>query len=73
MPKTSPPLPLQGESRTDLTTLAGASRLDNIRAVYGPAVAKELSPLELAGGPEPGPELGPEDGMAFRVKVGGSA
>ena len=50
--------------------MAGASRLDNIRAVYGPAVAKELSPLDLAGGPEPGPELGPEDGMAFRMQVG---
>lgn len=36
-----------GEARTDVSTLPAASRLDNIRAVYGPAVARELSPLSL--------------------------
>ena len=61
---------LQGEPRTDLTTLAGASRMDNIRAIYGAEVARELSVLELSEGPEPGPGLGPEDGIAFRAEVG---
>jgi hypothetical protein len=38
---------LQGESRADVSTLVTATRLDNIRSVYGPAVAKELLPLSL--------------------------
>lgn len=50
--------------------MAGASRMDNIRAIYGAEVARELSVLELSEGPEPGPGLGPEDGVAFRVQVG---
>lgn len=52
-----------------MTTLAGASRIDNIRAIYGSEVARELSALILSEGPDPGPSLGPEDGMAFRVEV----
>ncbi|KAL0034722.1 hypothetical protein WJX77_003881 [Trebouxia sp. C0004] len=36
----------QGEARADIHTLAGASRLDNIRAVYGPAVARCLLPFK---------------------------
>ncbi|KAI3434419.1 hypothetical protein D9Q98_002497 [Chlorella vulgaris] len=46
----------QGEARSDLHTLAGASRLDNIRAVFGAAVAKNVLPLELMkGGGAAGP------------------
>lgn len=37
----------QGEARADVVTLATASRLDNVRAVYGPGVARELMPLKL--------------------------
>ncbi|KAL4433570.1 hypothetical protein ABPG75_000011 [Micractinium tetrahymenae] len=40
----------QGEARSDLHTLAGASRLDNIRAVFGAAVSKHVLPLELTCG-----------------------
>eukprot|EP00798_Chlamydomonas_sp_ICE-L_P032311 gene32311-16880_t len=52
----------QGESRTDLTTLASAARLDNIRTVYGPAVSKELMPIQVKGGEEVSAKLGAEDG-----------
>ncbi len=54
-----------------MTTLATASRLETIRAVYGAGVARELVPLELEHGEAPGPSMGPEDGMAFRLKVVG--
>jgi len=37
----------QGESRADVHTLSSSSRKDNIRAVYGAAVARELIPLQL--------------------------
>ncbi|PRW20651.1 DNA mismatch repair Mlh1 isoform X1 [Chlorella sorokiniana] len=40
----------QGEARSDLHTLPGASRLDNIRAVFGAAVSKHVVPFELARG-----------------------
>ncbi|KAL4439671.1 hypothetical protein ABPG75_002672 [Micractinium tetrahymenae] len=40
----------QGEARSDLHTPAGASRLDNIRAVFGAAVSKHVLPLELTCG-----------------------
>ncbi|KAK9820739.1 hypothetical protein WJX74_008211 [Apatococcus lobatus] len=36
----------QGEARADLHTLPTASRLDNIRAIYGPSVANNLLPLK---------------------------
>lgn len=38
---------LQGEPRADVLTLATASRLDNIRAVFGALLAKELLPLSV--------------------------
>ncbi|KAG1661970.1 hypothetical protein FOA52_007142, partial [Chlamydomonas sp. UWO 241] len=56
-----------GESRTDLTTMSGASRLDNIRAVYGAALAKELLVLDLSHGDEPSASMGPDGDMSFRV------
>lgn len=37
----------QGESRSDVTTLAAASRLDNIKSVFGAAVAKDLLPIKI--------------------------
>ena len=61
--------PVQGESRTDLTTLVGTSRLDNIRTVFGPAVAKELLPLSVKAGLEVSAALGPDDGMGFSMEV----
>ena len=33
---------LQGESRADLHTITGASRLDNIRTLYGGSVARNM-------------------------------
>ena len=36
------------EARADLQTLAGASRMDNIRTVYGGATARELLPIEVS-------------------------
>ncbi|KAL3158286.1 DNA mismatch repair protein [Trebouxia sp. C0009 RCD-2024] len=40
----------QGETRADIHTLAGASRLDNIRAVYGSVVARCLLPFKTHRG-----------------------
>eukprot|EP00884_Botryococcus_braunii_P016648 jgi/Botrbrau1/3667/Bobra.0008s0002.1 len=41
-----------GEARPQLHTLAGASRIDNIRTIYGGAVARSLMPFRLSlGGP----------------------
>ncbi|KAI7838887.1 hypothetical protein COHA_007352 [Chlorella ohadii] len=40
----------QGEARSDLHTLPGASRLDNIRAVFGATISKNVVPFELARG-----------------------
>ncbi|PSC74702.1 DNA mismatch repair Mlh1 [Micractinium conductrix] len=40
----------QGEARSDLHTLAGASRLDNIRVVFGAAVSKSVLPLDVVCG-----------------------
>ncbi|KAF8068255.1 Mlh1 [Scenedesmus sp. PABB004] len=40
----------QGEARSDLHTLASASRVDVIRALHGPELAAGLLPLAAAGG-----------------------
>ncbi|PSC68750.1 DNA mismatch repair MLH1 [Micractinium conductrix] len=40
----------QGEARSDLHTLADASRLDNIRVVFGAAVSKSVLPLDVVCG-----------------------
>lgn len=48
---------------------AAASRLDSIRSVYGPGVAKELLPLEMSRGADVGPQVGLDDGMAYRIQV----
>ncbi|KAK9865973.1 hypothetical protein WJX84_001123 [Apatococcus fuscideae] len=40
----------QGEARADLHTLPSASRLDNIRAIYGPGVANSMLALKHSVG-----------------------
>ncbi len=49
--------------------MASASRLENIRSVFGAAISKELIPLNLSEGPEPTAAIGPDQEMAFRLKV----
>lgn len=58
-----------GEPRTDLTTSSTSSVVDNIRSIYGPAVAKEL--LEVAAcssGPPPSPHMGPDAPLSFSAR-----
>jgi hypothetical protein len=60
---------VQGEPRPDLHVLAGAARLDNIRAIHGPAVARELLPLEAAAGGDVGPGVALDAPLAYRLSV----
>ena len=50
----------QGASRPDVNVPATASRLDRIRAIFGPAVARELTEFDTAAGQQPaqGEEMG---------------
>mmetsp|Transcript_15764 Transcript_15764/g.41539 ORF Transcript_15764/g.41539 Transcript_15764/m.41539 type:complete len:470 (+) Transcript_15764:603-2012(+) len=57
-----------GESRADVLTLPGASLCDNIRALYGAAVANNLLPLSLKAGKEPTPAIGMDDGVCLVVE-----
>jgi hypothetical protein len=50
-------------------TTKSASRLDTIRAIYGPAVAKQLMPLSLAVGPPPTPEIPLDGAMSFTLEA----
>ncbi len=36
-----------GNPKTDVNTLPSASKLDNIKSIYGQSVSKELLPLEF--------------------------
>eukprot|EP00191_Tetraselmis_sp_GSL018_P014134 CAMPEP_0177588888 /NCGR_PEP_ID=MMETSP0419_2-20121207/6483_1 /TAXON_ID=582737 /ORGANISM="Tetraselmis sp., Strain GSL018" /LENGTH=405 /DNA_ID=CAMNT_0019079151 /DNA_START=323 /DNA_END=1537 /DNA_ORIENTATION=- len=54
----------QGEARADVNTAASSSRKDNIRAVYGAAVARELSPFSL----DVKPPAGSEGELEFTVE-----
>ncbi|GBF99950.1 DNA mismatch repair protein [Raphidocelis subcapitata] len=47
----------QGESRADLATSPGASRLDVVRAIHGPDLAACLLPLAVSRGLEPTADL----------------
>lgn len=67
-----PPLgePLDPGAAMPWCTAQGASRLDNIRAVYGAAVAKNAIPLSLTCGP--GASLVPgstDDELSCEVQV----
>ena len=58
----------------DHSWIAGGKFVPSVKSRYRPGlntqqVARELIAFELAEGPEPGPGMGPEDGMAFRVQV----
>jgi DNA mismatch repair protein MLH1 len=47
----------QGETRSELHTLASATRLDVIRSLWGAEVAGKLLPLEAQQGGSVGPEV----------------
>lgn len=57
----------QGEPRTDLHTVPTASRLENIRSVYGAAVAKDLISLDMRVGDGIGPSVPLDGPLAFEL------
>ncbi|KAK9796301.1 hypothetical protein WJX73_009226 [Symbiochloris irregularis] len=57
----------QGESKPDLHTMAGSSRLDNIRTVHGAAVARALLPFKATQGAT-GTAVLEEDAASFTAE-----